>query len=779
MANLKLGIDTRGVLSGQRVFNGAVDNMKSKVGGVGAEVSRTTLLLKRMSMALGVAVVGAIGTSTKLFKDFEQEMRRVNSVVGGTSETLQQLSDIAREVGATTNFSALQASRGLYNLASAGFTVAEQASALRETLLFAGASAVDLEKATDIVSTTLRQFNIEASNTSRVTNVMASAIASSRASADRLQESLRYVGPIAGTLNIELEETVAVLAQLYNAGLEGSMAGTTLRNAMIRLINPVGRGSKVLKELGLTAEDLDIRVKGLAEVFETLAQAQITEAQASQLFGQQGVNIIRIINEGSDALNEYRESITDTNKSAEMYAEQTDTLRGDVDKLTSATQELALKLGEDLNPATRATVQELTSLVGQLNYVYDAVRTTGDGANYLAIMFTTAGITILRFFEEVLTAFEPSVTKFQNGLELAMLGVTSVVEVVLRVVRSNIENTFNIIRNFGINVVSFLADQIDNVLGLYQMGFDKLPDWLKPQWYQDLLDSSKQFTDNLRGALGERQETRGITAQFEEMKKIIDEVGEATRATFDELFMNGGTSTTQGIINNIDNLVKYLEELEVALFYDSFEEYTSSVDKAKDKTDDFVQDTEQKVEKMRSWYQSLGDDLIDIFSESAEGFSQAFADSIMGTKNAFDDFFKRILNQLLQIQIQARITTPLFGSLGLIPKVAPMPSENIPGFASGGITPVNRPFIVGEKGPEIMRLNQSATVTPNHKIGGETNVTVINNTQAQARVEESENASGGKDVTIIIDELIAGRIAQGGKTQKAISSVFGINPRGY
>lgn len=779
MANLKLGIDTRGVLAGQRTFNNSLNNIKNNVGGFGTEVSKTTLLLKRMSTALGVAVVGAVGTSVKLFKDFDQEMRRVNSVVGGTSETFQELSKIAREVGATTNFTALQAAKGLYNFASAGFVVAEQASALRETLLFAGAAAIDLDKATDIVSTTLRQFKIEAGNTSRATNVMASAIATSRASADRLQESLRYVGPVAGSLNIELEETVAVLAQLFNAGLEGSMAGTTLRNAMIKLINPVGRGTKVLKELGLTTDDINIKTKGLIEVFETLRQAKITEAQASQLFGQQGVNIIRIINQGSEALNDYKDSITDTNKTQEMYAEQTDTLIGDVDILMSATQELALKLGEDLNPATRTATQELTGLVGQLNYTYEAMRKTGDGANFVATVATSAGINLLKFFEEALYNFEPSITKFQNGLELALLGVTSLTSMVFRIIESNSKNTFNIVKNFGIEILNFLANQIEGVLNLYQSGFDMLPDWLKPEWYQNLLDSSKAFTDNLRGGLGEKQETRGIKDQFNEIKKIVEEVGEVTRVTFDELFTNQSGSTTQGIISNINDLIKYIEEIEVSLFYDTFEGYESSVEKAKEKTDDFADNTAENVKKMKSCYGSLGEDIKNIFTESAEGFSQAFADSIMGTKNAFDDFFKGVLNQLLQLQIQQQITTPLFSALGLTSKTTSGETTEIPGFASGGVTPINRPFIVGERGPEIMQLNKSATVTPNHKIGGETNVTVINNSPAQARVEESDNSSGGKDITIVIDEMVAGKIAQGGKTQKAISSVFGINPKGY
>jgi TP901 family phage tail tape measure protein len=124
----------------------------------------------------------ALGTSiVKTSAQFEQSMANAASVAGATGEELQRMTDIAREMGSKTVFSASDAADALYYMASAGYKVDQMAASIEATLNLASATQYDLAATTDIVIATLNQFGLEASSAERVTNVFASAIGNSMA----------------------------------------------------------------------------------------------------------------------------------------------------------------------------------------------------------------------------------------------------------------------------------------------------------------------------------------------------------------------------------------------------------------------------------------------------------------------------------------------------------------------------------------------------------------------------------------------------------------------
>ena len=182
-------------------------------------------------VALGASIV-------KTSASFEQSMANAASVAGATGDEFERMIDIAREMGAKTIFSASEAADALYYMASAGYKVDQMAASIEATLNLASATQYDLAATTDIVIASLNQFSLEASSAERVTNVFAAAIGNSMATMDKLGNSMGYVGPVANSLGYQIEETVAALSILYNAGYDGSTAGTTLRQALVSLMNP-------------------------------------------------------------------------------------------------------------------------------------------------------------------------------------------------------------------------------------------------------------------------------------------------------------------------------------------------------------------------------------------------------------------------------------------------------------------------------------------------------------------------------------------------------------
>ena len=241
---VKISADISSLSKGLDKAASDLGKMSKSLTKVGTKLSAT---VTAPIVALGTAVV-------KTSSEFEQSMANAASVAGATGEDFERMTALAREMGAKTVFSASDAADALYYMASAGYKVDQMADSIEATLNLASATQYGLADTTDIVIATLNQFGLEASSAERVTNVFASAIGNSMASMDKLANSMGYVGPVANSLGYEIEETVGALSILYNAGYDGSTAGTTLRQALVSLMNPTSSALAVFEELGLYAK---------------------------------------------------------------------------------------------------------------------------------------------------------------------------------------------------------------------------------------------------------------------------------------------------------------------------------------------------------------------------------------------------------------------------------------------------------------------------------------------------------------------------------------------
>ena len=172
-------------------------------------------------VAAFAAVTAAAKEGIKTFATFEQSIANVRSVAGGTEEDFNKIEEAARSAGETTRFTASQAADALYSLASAGLDANESVAALDGVLKLAGATQSDLASTSASVVSTLAQYNLGAEEATRVSNVFAAAIGNSQANMEKLTNAFRQVGPVAGALNISLEETTGAIQALLDAGFSG------------------------------------------------------------------------------------------------------------------------------------------------------------------------------------------------------------------------------------------------------------------------------------------------------------------------------------------------------------------------------------------------------------------------------------------------------------------------------------------------------------------------------------------------------------------------------
>lgn len=347
-------------------------------------------------IAIGAAVKSAVGD----FAGFEQSIANVASVSGGTAEEMAKLEDAARSAGETTRFTASQAADALYYLASAGLDATQSVAALDGVLQLAGATQSDLAFTSAALTATLSQFNLEAADATRVSNVFAAAIGNSQANMQKLADSMRYVGPVAGALGQSLEATTGALQVLYNAGFQGEQAGTILRNVLGDLANATGPVIAKLEKLGVAFADVDPTTHTLAESIGVLNAAGLTASDALAIFGDRaGPGLITLLQAGEDEIQKYTDDVTNTTAAATAYQIQNDTLAGSFDRLKSAAESLGISIGEGLSPLIRGAVDLLTNLVLAVNKVPNGIKAMAAafvagviGVNALTAALTAMGI---------------------------------------------------------------------------------------------------------------------------------------------------------------------------------------------------------------------------------------------------------------------------------------------------------------------------------------------------------------------------------------------------
>ena len=239
-----------------------IDEVGGKLKSVGDGISSAGE--KVMPLSAGVAALGT--AAVKMTSDFDSGMSRVAAISQATDEELALLRQTAKDLGASTAYSASEAAAGMENLASAGFTVNEIVEAMPGMLDLAASSGEDLATSADIAASTLRGFGLDASEAGHVADVLAQNAAATNAAVSDTGEAMKYIAPLANTVGLELEEVAASIGIMADSGIKGSQAGTTLRGALSRLAKPTDPMITKMDQLGLSFYNADGTMKSLSEM---------------------------------------------------------------------------------------------------------------------------------------------------------------------------------------------------------------------------------------------------------------------------------------------------------------------------------------------------------------------------------------------------------------------------------------------------------------------------------------------------------------------------------
>lgn len=319
-----------------------------ELGATGEKSSKGVTMLKSALTALGAAsaavvTVRAIGNLAQ----FSQAMSTVQGVANATSDQLLQMREVAKELGRTTRFFAEQAGQGMVFLARSGMTAQESMEVIDDTLRLGQAGALDLATASRITTQALRGFRMPTADAARAVDVLAKAANASNTDVVQMGDALKFAGPIAKGVGVEIEEAGAAIMMLANAGMAGSMAGTGLRKVMSNLERPSETEKKVLAELGLRAEDVKVSSVGLTAALEKLAEAGMTTGHSLSLFGDRGGAAGEILTKSMGDFKRFKEMMDGAGGTAKRVADtMDDNLNGALLKLKTATEAVVIELAD-------------------------------------------------------------------------------------------------------------------------------------------------------------------------------------------------------------------------------------------------------------------------------------------------------------------------------------------------------------------------------------------------------------------------------------------------
>lgn len=311
------------------------------------------------AFALLTSSATAFGSALNQFRQFEKQLILTNAIAGGTVKQFNAMESAARQFSLATTVTATEAAGALQNLAQAGFTAEESLQSMSGVLLLAQATFVDIAIASDLLTSSIRAFKLEATDTSRVSNVLAASVTSSLATIDKLAFAMRQVAPVAELANLSIEETAALLNQLFNVGLRGEQAGTALRNIIIRLVRPLGEASDILREYGIATNDAAGELLPLVEILQQLKDKGVSNAELARIFETEAlagvVALMDATSAGLDgATSAYQrnlEAITDTDRALELAVENLGSLDGQLKLTQNAINDVQKDLGKALAPA--------------------------------------------------------------------------------------------------------------------------------------------------------------------------------------------------------------------------------------------------------------------------------------------------------------------------------------------------------------------------------------------------------------------------------------------
>lgn len=338
-------------------------------------------LLKNPILQAGAVLGVSVGLADTIntYKDFEAAMSQVQAISGSTQSDLTRLTAKAKEMGATTKFTAAESADAFNYMAMAGWNAEQMMGGIEGILNLAAASGEDLGTTSDIVTDALTAFGLKASDATHFSDVLAQASSSANTDVGMMGETFKYVASMAGSLSYSIEDVALMTGLMANSGIKSTQAGTSLNSVLTRLATNSSGAADAIAALGVNFYDSAGNARPLGTVMGELREATkgMNQEQKSNLANtvagmeaQKG--LLAILNASEDDYNKLADAISNADGASKRMSDtMMDNLSGDITLFQSAVDGLKISLGERMsNSWLRDIVQWLTAQVPKAEQLF-------------------------------------------------------------------------------------------------------------------------------------------------------------------------------------------------------------------------------------------------------------------------------------------------------------------------------------------------------------------------------------------------------------------------
>ena len=421
----------------------ASNNLKSSLGGstsgmkgLGSQSTSAGNILTSLASKAAVAVGAFVGVrqAVDFGKDivdtgmqFEQGMANVSAISGATGGELEALSAKAKEMGANTKFSAIEAADAMSYMGMAGWNSSQMIDGIGGIMNLAAASGEDLASVSDIVTDSLTAFGLKASDSAQFADVLAVASSKSNTNVSMLGESFKNVAATAGAMGYSMQDTTTALGVMANAGIKGADAGTSLRGVLTRLAKPTKEVDAAMSALGLSAVNADGSMKPLSQLIPEMQNkfAGLTDAEkgqyATMIAGKNALSgFLSLVNSSPDDFASLSDAINNSSGAAQSMADtMNDTVSGKLTLLKSQFEGVKIAIFDALGSSQfKGVLQSMSDGLGAVT-PYVTTLTVAIGNGLFSAIQTISGIAST-VFNAVKTAIEnngPAIESLKSAFE--------------------------------------------------------------------------------------------------------------------------------------------------------------------------------------------------------------------------------------------------------------------------------------------------------------------------------------------------------------------------
>jgi len=571
----------------------SLKNMDAQMGRNQRNVGNYGASITKMVSIVGGAILAfqAMKRAIGVFVDFEFQIKQVGIISGATAEEMELLEQQAKDLGSTTAFSAGEVAGFQKELAKLGFDPTQIQNMTESALDLAFAFDIDLATAGESIGGVLKSFNLDASESTRVTDVLAKAFSASALDMDKFNTAFPKVGAVANTVGFELEGVVALMGNLADKQIDASVIGTSLKNIMLKLADDT---SELSIALGGSVTSADQLIPALQE----LEASGIDVTEMLELTDQRSVTAFATLLNGADDVEVLNKELLNAEGTARSFADaMRDTLKGSLDEAKSSAEGFMIELIDRLEPAITLIVDTISALFNVLSI---AVENFGKIAIAVGTYVTVTTLATARQvgFTTALNASRIA----QVAYRVATVGATIATRAFNTAIKANPIGL--LVSGLALGI-GFLADWAFSSSEASDETTD-LNAELESQ-VEELTEIEKIKKKAKEDQANEISRLKALTKEIQNGNKTLDE----RKNALEEFNKLAGTNLT-----NLTDEAKLAKDLEVA--------YDSAVDAIKRKI--ILQSTESQVTELIKQQLALEDELNEK-KEKAENSQQRLNDA--------------------------------------------------------------------------------------------------------------------------------------------------------